>query len=456
MNAVFSIKKVLIAFVAIVILFTTITLVINSSVFDEALSPEVVKSLKPVKMPPDEENAYFAIMGLSASNEANMVTTGRRLIDQYLKNRDENNLDELTSEDYTKILGNKDLDDNWQDQINRCSSRTELGCTLKLYQQLSEQPIDEPRLSLMLKRYQHIIEMTQYQPMGHLTFGSPLPNYGTLMKLRRIKLAYAFGSNDPHDFIQYIEKDLKFWKLLLELEGTILDKMVAVASIWSSLHAVVEFTQFHKELSTLDIERLNAILTPLTEEQLDISTAFMYEQKALYGTLKMTDPEQLTAAFGLSSKPISFLIQPNATINDYNQFFIQPLVKLSKSSSKSFANRVNQTQNDQKNCCFNEIQELVDFSPSSLYNLGGKLLLSTSIFQAQDYIARVHDVNGVILLAQLQLEIIKNPEQNIKWLIKNSQITSPYNNQPMSYDEEKGLVRFTCLDKASTCNIKIH
>ncbi len=151
----------------------------------------------------------------------------------------------------------------------------------------------------------------------------------------------------------------------------------------------------------------------------------------------------------------SWFFQPNSTINTYHQYFTAPLINMPKLSVREFYNRIKPDATGQSDCCFREFENMVSFSPASLYNIGGKMLLSTSPFGAQDYIARVHDLNGVISLVGLQLQLKDVSEETIGDRISRSNITNPYTREPMIYDKENNWAGFECLNEDSFCKIRL-
>jgi hypothetical protein len=93
-------------------------------------------------------------------------------------------------------------------------------------------------------------------------------------------------------------------------------------------------------------------------------------------------------------------------------------------------------------------------SPSSLYNVGGKMMLSTMLFNAQDYIARVHDLSGVINLVRLQI-LVASTDKPANETVEGSMLKQPYNGQPMIYNRESNTLEFECLNKGSVCQVRI-
>jgi len=452
----FPVPKVLFGMFAIIILFVVITLFINLSIFDEELSPEVVELIEPIKMPPNQENAYYAIWGMSAaSSKKDIVNIGLQLINRYQENRDENDLDEITSSDYIEILGGEGIDDSWVDNYDNCRARTEYGCSTKLRAQIDDLPVQDQRLKLMLERYEQIIEMKKYQSIDHVTFASPLPSYGVLMRLSQIKLANTFNDKDKLRFFEIVSRDITFWKRMLEQGNSLIDKMVAVASIWRDIQTVSEFLKVNDELPPMSDRLLTKTLEPLTDGQLDISESFIFELRAFKNTISTIDIDDLVSFYGITTTPMHWLIQPNASVNDYNQYFTQPVIELSKLPARTFYKTINNLEEGDIECCFKDVDGLVGFSPASLYNIGGKLLLPAMKVEAQDYVARVHDLNGMISLVKLQLDLKRLADTSVQSSIKESQHTNPYTGKPMDYDPKNNWLSFECLDESSKCRIKL-
>ena len=95
------------------------------------------------------------------------------------------------------------------------------------------------------------------------------------------------------------------------------------------------------------------------------------------------------------------------------------------------------------------------WSPATLYNPSGKMLIGLAVPAYTDYIARMHDLNGMIHLLKLQIEIALNPEQNLEQVIAQSQYTNPYTLEPMSYNKDSHSIYFECMDKHSVCELNL-
>jgi len=434
------VKKISFSFLAVFLVLLFIVVFVNISIFDEELEPEVVNLLQPIVMPRDEDNAFYAIWGLEAATHMNMVETGKALILNYQLNKDRKEHDGLSPA--------KDLDIHWKEEIENCVARKQSNCSSLLNAQLHEIPIKSERLELMLARYRQVIAMQEFQQIDDYTITSPLPPYGTLMKLKRINLAQALDISDFKYFYAILKNDLVFWKMLLLKGDSLLDKMIAVASIWSDLHTISEYVTKHNITSIGQLSDLRTLLNPLTPEELNIGESYIFEQRAF-------DKYLTSYANDKTSRPLNWLFQPKATLNAYNRLFTQQLVQLSAQSRMDFYETIRETHNGKLVCCFKELEQPRPFSPSSIYNYGGKLLLSNSSFQAQDYIARVHDLNGMLSLMRLKLSLQSIDKSALTSTILKSKERDPYDNQPMDYNEIRATLGFNCLDKSSVCLIEL-
>ncbi len=96
-----------------------------------------------------------------------------------------------------------------------------------------------------------------------------------------------------------------------------------------------------------------------------------------------------------------------------------------------------------------------NWSPTTLYNPMGKLLVGYSIPAYTDYISRAHDLNGLFYLLKLQIEIALSPDQPVEKVISQSQYTNPYTLEPMSYNQDAHSIYFECMDKTSRCELSL-
>ncbi len=425
----------------------------NFSMFDEQLSDDVKAVLEPRAQLDKSNNVFYALWGLSAANEKNFMVAGQKLVERYLENKNRTGSDALSDNDYLEIMGGNDFDEQWLKIVENCTARVSLACTERLAEKIKAKPIESERLTTLLHRYNLTLELDDYQALDNYTFTSPLPPYGVMMRVRQVYLAKAILLESPDAVIKALEKDITFWRMMLRKGDSLIDKMIAIASLWGNTQAVSDYLRKSPSLSSDQLISLEGLLLPLSNEERDISEAFLFEELAFYNTLVSVDSNELASLSG-SASPMFWFLLPNATINDYHQFFVKKLQALNKMPAAEFAQVIKAAENNQEHCCFNEVDSLISGSPKSLYNIGGKLLLSTIVFNAHDYIARVHDLDGVISLVRMQLAL-KKTDMSTEEFINRSTVTSPYNETAINLDRETQLLSFKCLDKGSLCEVKI-
>ena len=96
--------------------------------------------------------------------------------------------------------------------------------------------------------------------------------------------------------------------------------------------------------------------------------------------------------------------------------------------------------------------------PPPLYNLGGKLTLkwSASNMGIQDYITRVHDLDGRIALVLLQAEIAGAPARRTEDVVRTSVYRNPFTLEPMDFDRTAQTIGFDCLANSDDrCAVRI-
>ncbi len=427
----------------VVVLFIALIFIINTSPFDEKLNPEITKILQKMPATPVAGNAYFAIMGFEASADKSIIETGARLIKRYKENR-ANGEDDLSSEDYSQILGvNYDSEDKWRELYDKCDSVTDKNCLSKMSQFLLSSPMVSDRLALMMNRYDEMIKLSTYKNFNDISVGTPFPSFAPLMRLGNIKKARLFNQEDKTGFLNQIAIEIKFWKMVLSDGEMILDKMIAVASIRNSLSFLSAYIRL-TDVTDEQLANINNMLSPLTQKQLDIGSSFISESRTFFKEINKEQDFELD----------TLLFQKNATNNLFYKYFTQRYVNLNKLSSSELSTAI---QNGFQKHLEAKIQSLISYNPMSLYNYNGKAAVKMNICEnCWDYTARVHDLNNVINLIKLQLELKTINTINIKQAIIQSSNKNNYTQNPFTYNLIDNSIGFECLDKNyATCEVKL-
>lgn len=431
-----QIKKPALYLFSLILLFVSTVFIINTPLFDEELEPELKNILQPPKEIAPQNNAYLALMGLPAADGKAIIEVGQQLTARYLHNRDKLHQDELSQQDTKEILGGNNLDSAWRNQYTACKARQETNCLSKMRALILAKPMTSTRYAIMLQRYQQILEMRQFQELQSATFASPIPQYVLPLSLAKIHLAQLALESDPLIFLTAVQKDMAFWRLVLSQSTTLISKIVATAAIWNDLGYLSDYLQ-NRKLSTEHLALAQQLLTPLNQQELSVEPAMAGELRGFASEYK-----QARQAWW---NYIGF--QVNATLNSKYRTISKTEFALSKLPAAQFAKSMSDD--------IYNLPSQLSWSPASLYNYTGKLLLQLANPTVIDYIARVHDLNGMLSLVRLQLALTEVPRDEVEALVKASAIKNPYTNQPMQWDKSKATLQFTCLSKQAVCQVSL-
>ncbi len=444
-----KLKHIPLLLIGLLATFCLLVLIINLSIFDEKPSEEVIAIMKPHKMPNAQNNAFIMLHGLQADSSKDPIIAGQALMERYQHNLTHLNKDELTDEDYSELIGDLKLDDHWSKNIKHCASRTKANCLAQLKKQPNVWSNKSPRLKLMLSRYEQLLNMTEYQVINNTTLATTLPSFSTPLNLQKILIVEALDIQDYDLFIHHSEKALNFWRMVLVKGDSLLDKMVAVAAIWNTTSYLSDVI-FEANLNQQQLTQIQNMLGLLTQTELDISDALTFEAKLMYQQLANLSNDELTSFFGKSYWLFKPLLQINTTNNTHAEKFLSPILKLAKQNSLNLAKQF-KTLNNQL-----EQSTQLSWSPFNLYNLTGKIILTEGGGRAlSDYIARVHDLNGYIQLVNLKLKLLNQPKSQWQQIINQSEFKNPYTLKPFEFDQTAMQLGFECLDKGSSCVIKL-
>jgi hypothetical protein len=418
-------------------------LIINISWFDEPLHADLerLKTPEPVSM---EDNAYPLIYGFPAADGKDPRAAGIAIVEA-LRARYRAGLPlTLANEEMHGILGGADEDDAWRASFSSfaCNSRFSLDCADQLIADVERSDADTPRLRLLLERYQEILAAPRFEENQEIDEATPVPAYALAMSVARIRLAKSYARDATPAFLGKVAQEVVFWKKMLRDGETLIAKMVALAGIRNDM-AFLSTLLRERELDDTDLEALRQSATLLTSDERDTGETFSAE---LRGAL--LSEKSLAAIPGTTTWLTRLLYQRRATLNEYYFSIIAPLrLRASLSAEEFYRQRA-----------YERLSYNLRAFPPPLFNLGGKLLLkriATSI-NFQDYISRVHDLDGRIALVALQAEIASQPERGVEAIVAASRYRNPYTDQPMDYDAKTQTIGFDCLGLGSdVCRVAI-
>lgn len=446
MSIPFSLPKALKSLVIVLISAIVVIFVINSSIFDEELLPELSAILKPKTPLAEEQNIYYALIGLPAADGKDMIDAGVQLTKRYRDNLENRQLDDITSQDHAEIMGSAMPDKLWKKQYPRCNTRIDASCFENKKQLVSQNPITDPRLLLLLDRYNAILKMQHYEEIPSASFNQPSPSYDIMLKLSELKLFNSYLQQPITQHLDTLRQELKFWRQILSQSESILGQMVAVAGIRSALSHLSGIIR-ENTLSPAEIVTIKELLTPISPQENNIANAFLGEGRYIYELLQNPILEN-SVDYGTPAFLMRSLTQTNATLNNYYNEVTLPLIELSKLATDDFADEVIKRAKRQTE------SKGVNVSLSSLYNLGGKLIARNFIAgTAYDYIGRIHDLNGIFELVSLQLDLKGLEGEQVTQAVESSRFRNPYTGQPFKVDLKRKQLSFKCIDKSPQCTI---
>lgn len=420
-----------------------LTIVINLSWFDEDLHPDLARLIdaEPVSM---QDNAYPAVYGFHAASDRDAGAAGLAIIDRLQEQYRNGERITLADSELDQLLGNPPAEEAWRDRFPSisCASRFELDCADRLISDLAAVDPIPPRLQVLLTRYEAILRMPHFEENQEFDAFTPIPSYDLLMQVARVKLADSYRRNSTGDFLTDVGTDVHFWKLMLRDGQSLVAKMVALAGLRNDAD-FLSATIRSRSLNDEELEQIPLILAPLSGEERDIGETFLAEMRIALQTTKpfavvMDGPAWINR----------LVLQENATMNEQYLRTILPLRLRASMSAEEFYRAHGQDR----------LAYDVRVVPPPLYNLGGKLTLkwSASNMGIQDYITRVHDLDGRIALVLLQAEIAGAPARRTEDVVRTSVYRNPFTLEPMDFDRTAQTIGFDCLANSDDrCAVRI-
>lgn len=428
----FNVKGLAIRVGMLIVGLLAFTVVINLAWFDEPLLPELAALQTPAEVSMDG-NAYPLIYGLPAADDLDSRRVGLEIVGRLRARYAAGQQITIADDELAGILGGTALDEAWRNALPalECNARFELDCAGALQAEVADAMQMHPRLALVLERYERILAAPRFAENQEFDAYTPLPPYGLLMAVSRVRLARSLSQESTLRFIERAGDDFRLWRTMLEDGQSLVSKMVALAGLRNNL-AFVSALLRERELAAPELARLRTFVTPLSAAERDIGETFLAELR-----IAILSHKSLVVMLGDLNLPTSLVLQENATLNEFYLTMIQNLRLRATLEPEAFVRR--------------RAQEPVDFSirafPPPLYNLGGKFILKRMAagYNWQDYITRVHDLGGRISLVLVQAETEERSSAAVADVVRGSDYRNPYTGEPFAYDAQARVLGFDCL-----------
>lgn len=415
---------------------------VNLSWFDEALIPELdaLRGPQPLVL---ERNAFPLAMGFLAAKDRDPRTAGLEIIRVLQAHRDRGEPATISKNEKRAILGEpltteglaKSRPETAPSATTStfgqvCLPRYRLDCAPLLIADVAELDPNEPTLAMLLKRYETVLQQERYVETPAPDPMTPWPPLGPIQELARVRLAISFRTDSTTVFLEKLSQELRLWRTILRDAQLLGTKMSALSAIrWA--HDFVATLMRERQLDAHELELLRGAVRPFRPEERDIGAAFLSESRTalLGGQLWVTAD---------ASWVMRLVLQENATFNQDYRETIEPMMARSSLDARAYYARK----------AYEPLRRGLRVTPGMFYNLGGKLALSSSPFDAHQFPSRVHDEEGRITLLLIAAQLEEHPEADPATLVRSSSLRNPYTGEAMEYDEREGTLSFACLHTA--------
>ena len=404
-----------------------VALTLLGNAFDEDLRPEVKAYLEAqAPLVPDERNGYFQMVGLAADAVAPHAA-GRR----YLA---------AVAEAQQKSLAGRNVDWPRMKALALPQLRAETDfCALDfgrpcLASVRAAEPAARTLLAegeWLLARYRAMLEYPEYAEAQDLKlFTTPMPSFVPLLtgqKLFHAQAVLRLREGKAVHVAYDLERSLAFSRKMLAGSQSMIGKMIAVAH---ARRAALFAAEILPEVAKADpgtLSRLAGALAPLTAAERSLAEPFRSDFAVFGSVVRLCDPEVTWCYF----------LQPNATVNRHYRVFQKRLIDMDAAPAAQFDK------------LRGELKAAGESFPwwSILYNPHGKWLLRGLSESAQwDYIARMHDLDGVFRVVALKALIgaKRVPAAKVPEFLAQGakRYGDPYSGQAMGWDDGRRQIWF--------------
>ncbi len=421
---------------------------------DEELHPEVQALLQPLRPVADDENGYLVLWGLRAATGDPPRAVALQEIAAYeaavAKQRDAGSVQWVEGYPEERLLPMSDA----LDSICRVEERPCLNDFIEQEDRISEL-LHEHRV--MLGRYLSLYEYESFVSPATPSFDEPVPRFlamNAMHALLHARIGIEYMSGNAERALGEVARDIDFQRHLLARSDSMILKMIAVNLLSRDLHL---FTQM-LDASGLEPHATRPVaraLVDLNEAERSIAApmrrelqaaARMYlNQVALAATLRESQDDAKPS--WLVSVGISAAYKPRATVNLFYRTVYRPVVELSTLVGPPLLQRWAERAGLRTNG--DDSGRWLQYLTSLPFNPVGEILVGVTRGAWDVYVARLHDLNGLLRLARLKARIVseKIALADVPEFIRegSGEETDPYTGNPMTYDPEGRTIGFEAL-----------
>lgn len=425
---------------------------------DEPLSAKTIAlNQPPVVNINENENAYFAYIGLTAAKGKDPAEVGKAYHAQYEAMLRATPV--ATYQQFRQLIDQPRLKfkaEQNQHPTSICKIQNE-ACVEKYArtaEQISKLAADNITLA---QRYNALLQYPQFVDVSTPSAFFELSAFSDIQNLNELRCAQAsiaLANGDADGALNALDANLQFWHRNLRGSTTLISRMIAIAILKTNYAFLNDFLDYQPALAKTKYDQLRKILAHFGELDTDFTDTLKGEYRfgANFMSLMITNVDDLQGSeperdifekigMALNKTP---LYRPHATLNRHAEIFSRYL-----SLAKLPAHQLMEKKQTLLEGLENEFgfgkHPIRDFS----YNPIGNSLNSMGLVAIGDYFLTAHDLGAYVRLLKLKLEIrhqdISLADVSRFIATSNAALFNPFTNQPMTWDEAGQSIYFNKL-----------
>lgn len=420
-----SLKWLGIALLVLVVL--PLAVWIGWNAIDEKLDPKAA-AFGAVRAPavPDDENAHFPVIGMSAPDGADAVEYGKAWVAEARAAARENR-------------GEKRAEVKRAKRPAMCDP-VKASCVTAAREKPTEASTQLNAYREDFERYEKLLRYKRYEEVLDyvVRVDAMLPNYGGLSETHRaylMRVAVAIGAGDIEEGLTLLEQELQFQRMLLGGTRSLLGKMLVNTLYVRDLAFIADLLQQHGEQLKPHAARLAAMAPPLDPFALKLDAVIAGEYRWI--TKAIQDPRSAGKNFGdvggfgsiLETGGMGLFYKKNATLNKAYSIY-SAMGEASLAPADGFADawkKVSVVENVWR-------PGLWDFFDNPV----GKILLGMGMPQLDGYVLRMHDMDAINRLVGLRIAMLEAGValENVQTFVEkaDARFYDPYVKKPMAWD----------------------
>lgn len=427
----------------VVVSGVVLLLVVLVNLRDEELTPEA-KALAQWQPPnvPKHQNAYLALVGFDAPAGVDPISEGARIIatNAAAAQRDPTGEERARNEKSKPPEPGDGRLHFAGDMDTLCDPLSKKPCL--------PSPVNAAEIRAMtaanaelVARYTALQELPMYANTSalDLLFQMPSGGWGGVRRLLFTQAALDTESGNAERALAFLAKDMALWRNVLASGSGLIDEMIAVRMLSSSLALLSEFIA----MPTFDVRRhqtqLRQMLAPLTPAERNSAPVFHREYALSSKVITMYHLQAVPPKDTDWSNwtQMKLLYKLNASLNESATFFVE-VQSLASHPPADFAVQREKLQRS--------IDVLSKPGVTWVYNPIGKTLVAIAGAPYAEFIARVFDVAAYVQLvrAQLEVRLADVPAEKVPLFLANAgpEARNPYDDQPFAWDAAERTLTF--------------